>query len=758
MRQAAHYDLHTTEGLAQVQHLRFILPSGEVDTQFNGMTIRGGVLDDGIREMPGSEIINGRCALQLPRLAAGCHRYDVLVSGDGTDKPLLAGVIHVEPRVTPVDLDDNAPADYIDIVIPADEGGTITVISESPVWVDDAVERSLQERGMFVEPVNGETVLSMSAGTNTRDFNFFTFAVNSTYISGHLSTSYKLNKIALRTPAAQNNGTRWRARLYKITSAATMQTVALGESTSTASWVSINASTAECSWSFSAIPIAASDRLVLEVYAVDASGAATSNAFIAYGAPAAQGSTEGVLIKTEGSYIWRNYSRLMMTFEVAYTDGVSVGGIELASRRHFDALAADVKETGMQVANDAQSSEKYKDAAATAKEQAEEALRLANAAAAAAQAALAAIPQVDASGNMTLAGGVTASAGTINGPLVINNPAGNLADGTHNQIFGVTWYYQQGEFRNGLIVRNGLWVESGTISINANASMRVSGPSSFVQAINANGGVNIPPSVSPLLTGAVSNSELLDYLVDRTMRMSPYVTTVPAIILKDYIDSDKSTISPYVNLGMGMIGIKSWGVGINTERRIRFKNDKSPFYADTQDGPMFYNGSVVIYSSPTLLSVSYLTSPGAMAQIGFFGNNGRQFGVRLINKDGTAYYEMFYRTGEQDDEVVAVSEIKPDYANLYSGSIQPKYKMQSLAIYCPSNQGNYAIVKFGPWTMRVPYYIDPSFVLDLLVRDGTKSISYYGAGLSARIATITYICLGYTDQFVPDLNNNTYKS
>jgi len=160
MRQAAHYDLHTTEGLAQVQHLRFVLPSGEVDTQFNGMTIRGGVLDDGIREIPGSEIIDGRCALQLPRLAAGCHRYDVLVSGDGTDKPLLAGVIHVAPRVTPVDVDDNAPADYLDIVIPEDEGGTITVISESPAWVDDAVEESLQQRGMYVTPVSGTASMS----------------------------------------------------------------------------------------------------------------------------------------------------------------------------------------------------------------------------------------------------------------------------------------------------------------------------------------------------------------------------------------------------------------------------------------------------------------------------------------------------------------------------------------------------------------------------------------------------------------------
>ena len=365
MRQAAKHDLHTTEGLAQVQHLRFVLSSGEVDTQFNGMTIRGGVLDDGIRDMPGSEIIDGRCALQLPRLAAGCHRYDVLVSGDGTDNPLLAGVIHVAPRLTPVDVDNNAPADYLDIVIPEDEGGTITVISESPAWVDDAVEKSLQERGMYVTPVDGETVLTMSAGTSTRDFNYFTFALNSTYVSGHLAASYRLNKIALQTPASEANGTRWMARLCRYSAGLALPLEVLGTSTATASWTSINASTMECHWNFDGIAVSAADRLIFEVYAVDSSGTTVSKALIAYGAAASHGGTEGVLIASGDKLAWRNYSRLALSMSVAYDAGVSVGGFELASRRHFDALAANVAETGKQIADDA-------DAAQQAREEAEQ--------------------------------------------------------------------------------------------------------------------------------------------------------------------------------------------------------------------------------------------------------------------------------------------------------------------------------------------------------------------------------------------------
>ena len=449
MRQAAKHDLHTTEGLAQVQHLRFVLPSGEVDTQFNGMTIRGGVLDDGIRDMPGSEIIDGRCALQLPRLAAGCHRYDVLVSGDGTDKPLLAGVIHVAPRVTPVDVDDNAPADYLDIVIPADEGGTITVISESPAWVDDAVEKSLQERGMYVTPVDGETVLTMSAGTSTRDFNYFTFALNSTYVSGHLAASYRLNKIALQTPASEANGTRWMARLCRYSAGLALPLEVLGTSASTASWSSINASTMECHWNFDGIAVSAADRLVLEVYAVDSSGTTVSKALIAYGAAASHGGTEGVLIASGEKLAWRNYSRLALSMSVAYDAGVSVGGIELASRRHFDALAANVAETGKQIADDA-------DAAQQAREEAEQ-----------------------------IASSMTLTAGTITTGAPGSQATAELKPGSTAGSYTLDMTIPRGDV--------------GTVD--TSQAYTWTQPQTYDAMINANGGINIP-----LVAGAATDT------------------------------------------------------------------------------------------------------------------------------------------------------------------------------------------------------------------------------------------------------------
>lgn len=519
MRQAAKHDLHTTEGLAQVQHLRFILSSGEVDTQFNGMTIRGGVLDDGIREVSGSEIINGRCALQLPRLAAGCHRYDVLISGDGTDKPLLAGVIHVAPRVTPVDVDDNAPADYLDIVIPADEGDTITVISESPAWVDDAVEKSLQERGMYVTPVDGETVLTMSAGTSTRDFNYFTFALNSTCVSGHLAASYRLNKIALRTPVSEANGTRWMARLCRYSAGLALPLEVLGTSTATASWTSINATTMECHWIFNDISVSAADRLVLEVYAADSSGAPVSKALIAYGAAATHGGTEGVLIASGDKLAWRNYSRLALSLSVAYDESVSVGGIELASRRHFDALAASVAETGKQIADDA-------DAAQQAREEAEQ-----------------------------IASGMTLTAGTITTGAPGSQAAAEFKPGSTAGSYTLDMTIPRGDV--------------GTVD--TSQAYTWTQPQTYDAMINANGGINIPLAAgAPTATAAVNRIHSAGMaIVDEMFRVRFYlgastatnnaVISAPVAnqVLQVYLQGGMTTTA-HVNLVPGILAYNNY--------------------------------------------------------------------------------------------------------------------------------------------------------------------------------------------------------
>lgn len=359
MRQAAHYDLRTTEGLAQVQHLRFILPSGEVDTQYNGMTIRGGVLVDVIQDMPGSEVVDGRCALQLPRLAAGCHRYDVLVSDDGTDKPLLAGVIHVAPRVTPVDLDDSAPADYLDIVMPADEGGTITVISESPAWVDDAVEQSLQERGMYVSPTSG--TVSMSPPGYDQDqavaWSWARFRFGDDMLGGYRGSVCKVRDVYMWSVIGTTDTTpRWLDIWRRapggdwVLAARSGQAVASSTDVDLYMWGMIGDT-----------EIVIGDEVALHVYGGTPEAPVELPLSIARQiVTAADG--RGIASALDGPITDATVMPAVM-LSCTYQDGVSVGGVNLATRAEVQRLTDYAANVSKQTYQDARTSEAARDAA-----------------------------------------------------------------------------------------------------------------------------------------------------------------------------------------------------------------------------------------------------------------------------------------------------------------------------------------------------------------------------------------------------------
>lgn len=98
----------------------------------------------------------------------------------------------------------------------------------------------------------------------------------------------------------------------------------------------------------------------------------------------------------------------------------------------------------------------------------------------------------DESGNMTLAGGLTATSGTINGPLKAGDPAGTPGNGRLNNIYGTTWFHGQAEFRNGGTLRGDLQIESGVVRIGPQASMTVNGAATFAGTVTASGGVRVP--------------------------------------------------------------------------------------------------------------------------------------------------------------------------------------------------------------------------------------------------------------------------
>lgn len=275
-------------------------------------------------------------------------------------------------------------------------------------------------------------------------------------------------------------------------------------------------------------------------------------------------------------------------------------------------------------------------------------------------------------------------------------------------------------------------------------------------AINANGGVNIPSAVLPQLNGAATNNELIDYAIDRVMRTAPLVTSMSALHLKDYIDTAASTVTPYVHLTHDAIGLKATWVGTPNPCVLKFK--QGSLFSATQDGPWYYYNHALILSAPTLLSLPYGSSTGALAQIAVLNAaSGAKFGVRMIARDGDVFYEMFYATATTADEVVAVSERPPAGVNNYGGIAQPAAKVHAIAIYRPASNTQ-IVVKFGGWSMTVPYGVNADSVLEITIMQGAKPVMQYGAGISAMVATMTRICTDYQDQYVPTLNNTSYKS
>ena len=111
----------------------------------------------------------------------------------------------------------------------------------------------------------------------------------------------------------------------------------------------------------------------------------------------------------------------LMTVVVDYDDGITLGGMELATARQLDSLGRDVRQSSATAEAAARTAGQNAATASTAADNAATSATSAANSATEAQQALAAIPQVDAAGNMTLAGGLTAN-GTVNANGGVNIP------------------------------------------------------------------------------------------------------------------------------------------------------------------------------------------------------------------------------------------------------------------------------------------------------------------------------------------------
>ena len=469
MRQAANYNVHATESLPQSLALHFISPSGE-DMDISGMTLRGAVVQDGVIMLDCAVTGVSTALVTWPRLAAGCGAYDIfLTDASGKEYPLLKGAVHVVSRVTPPDGTNEAAAvaGALDVSIPETEDGSVTILENPSIVVEELVRQAeaardeaeqlvetleeqvesgelvneavanklpgaLKEAGVELAAATGQSSLSSGDAADTWTIvGGYAMTWGDEILAGHLPDSCRLKSIStvyfFETPAAN----QYCLRVWRLTDGAYSL---IG----TSAYVSNLSSGQTATWVFTpGVTLQRGDKIIIQVcegtemtpYALGMHAVLT---------PSVPG--RGLITEVSNPPAVNGTMAPLMTVVVDYDDGITLGGIELATARQLDSLGRDVRQSSATAEAAARTAGQSAAAASTAADNAAtSATSAANSATAAAN-ALAAMPQVDASGNMTLAGGLTA-AGAINANGGINVP---LAVGAPTNESGVNRLYAAG--------------------------------------------------------------------------------------------------------------------------------------------------------------------------------------------------------------------------------------------------------------------------------------------------------------------------
>ena len=449
MRQAANYNVHATESLPQSLALHFISPSGE-DMDISGMTLRGAVVQDGVIMLDCAVTGASTALVTWPRLAAGCGAYDIfLTDASGKEYPLLKGAVHVVSRVTPPDGTNEAAAvaGALDVSIPETEDGSVTILENPSIVVEELVRQAeaardeakqlvetledqvksgelvneavanklpdaLKEAGVELAAATGQSTLSSGDAADTWTIvGGYAMTWGDEILAGHLPDSCRLKSIStvyFFTDPALN---QYCLRIWRLTDGAYSL---IG----TSAYVSNLSSGQTATWVFTpGVTLQRGDKIIIQVcegtemtpYALGMHAVLT---------PSVPG--RGLITEVSNPPAVNGTMAPLMTVVVDYDDGITLGGMELATARQLDSLGRDVRQSSATAEAAARTAGQSAAAASTsASDAATSATNAANSATAAQQ-ALAAIPQVDASGNMTLAGNITAAGGTFAGAVNAN--------------------------------------------------------------------------------------------------------------------------------------------------------------------------------------------------------------------------------------------------------------------------------------------------------------------------------------------------
>lgn len=449
MRQAANYNVHATESLPQSLALHFISPSGE-DMDISGMTLRGAVVQDGVIMLDCAVTGASTALVTWPRLAAGCGAYDIfLTDASGKEYPLLKGSVHVVSRVTPPDGTNEAAAvaGALDVSIPETEDGSVTIVENPSIVVEELVRQAeaardeatrlvetlegqvesgelvneavanklpgaLKDAGVELEAVTGQSTLSSGDAADTWTIvGGYAMTWGDEILAGHLPDSCRLTSIStvyfFENPAAN----QYCLRIWRLTDGAYSL---IG----TSAYVSNLSSGQTATWVFTpGVTLQRGDKIIIQVcegtemtpYALGMHAVLT---------PSVPG--RGLVTEVTNPPTVNGTMAPLMTVVVDYDDGITLGGVELATARQLDSLGRDVRQSSATAEAAARTAGQSATTASTAADNAATSATAAANSATEAQQALEAIPQVDDAGNMTLAGNITAAGGTFAGAVNAN--------------------------------------------------------------------------------------------------------------------------------------------------------------------------------------------------------------------------------------------------------------------------------------------------------------------------------------------------
>ena len=343
----------------------------------------------------------------------------VLIAGDGSQR--TSSLIRVRVRQDIMPADAVPPEDVI-----TDWSGLIAGA------VVEALPDALHEAGVELTPATGQSTLSSGDAADTWTIvGGYAMTWGDEILAGHLPDSCRLTSIStvyfFDNPALN----QYCLRIWKLVDGAYSL---IG----TSAYVSNLSSGQTATWVFTpGVPLTRGDVIIIQVcegtemtpYALGMHAVLT---------PSVPG--RGLVAEVANPPAVNGTMAPLMTVVVDYDDGITLGGMELATARQLDSLGRDVRQSSATAEAAARTAGQ---SAATASRAADNAATSATSAANSATAvanALAAMPQVDASGNMTLAGGLTA-AGAVNANGGINIP---LAVGAATDTSAVNRLYAAG--------------------------------------------------------------------------------------------------------------------------------------------------------------------------------------------------------------------------------------------------------------------------------------------------------------------------